>query len=181
MLVALGHGVFGFAETRAAAEAGATAFTHLGNGLPHQVPRQENPILAALYEEGLDATLIGDGHHLPDPLLDLIVRVKGPERCALVSDLAPAGGLAPGRHVIFGSEVELTEAGKLFNPATGYLAGSAQTLPDAATRLLGRGWPPGRIRTLARATPLRMLGLSGADLPAGGSLRLDPDAGFVPA
>ncbi|MFW5744901.1 MAG: N-acetylglucosamine-6-phosphate deacetylase, partial [Spirochaetota bacterium] len=108
VIVSLGHQMAGYEEVRRAADAGASMLTHLGNGMPHEVGRHENPLLAGLAEERLEAGIIADGHHLPGELVRLIVRVKGAERVALVSDAAPVAGLPPGRYTTLGNDVEVT-------------------------------------------------------------------------
>ena len=47
------------------AEAGAQLLTHLGNGVATTLDRHHNPIMAGLAQDGLHASLITDGHHLP--------------------------------------------------------------------------------------------------------------------
>ncbi|MFW5745827.1 MAG: N-acetylglucosamine-6-phosphate deacetylase, partial [Spirochaetota bacterium] len=108
VIVSLGHHMAGYEAVRRAADAGATMLTHLGNGVPHEVGRHDNPLLAGLAEERLAAGIIADGHHLPDELVRLIVRVKGAERVVLVSDAAPVAGLPPGRYTTLGNDVEVT-------------------------------------------------------------------------
>ena len=39
--------------------------THLGNGMPNQVHRHNNPVMAGLAAHRLAATIITDGFHLP--------------------------------------------------------------------------------------------------------------------
>ena len=163
VLVSLGHHIAGYEAVRRAADAGAAMLTHLGNGLPHEVGRHENPLLAGLAEERLTAGVIADGHHLPDELVRLIVRVKGAERVVLVSDAAPLAGLPAGRYTTLGNEVEVTADGLVVNPRTRYLAGSGRTLLECANHAVGAG-------TLTPSDAVRM----GVDNPAR-MIGVDPD------
>lgn len=126
--VSLGHQTAGNAEVRAAAAAGATALTHLGNGVAATVNRHDNPIWAGLAEDDLTAMLITDGHHLPASLIKIALRVKGVERVVVVSDATALTGQLPGKYKMFGSDVVLSDSGRLYNPVTGYLAGSGSTM-----------------------------------------------------
>ena len=65
MVVSLGHHLADRDTIRAAADAGATAATHLGNGIPNLLPRHPNPLWAQLDEDRLTALIITDGWHLP--------------------------------------------------------------------------------------------------------------------
>jgi N-acetylglucosamine-6-phosphate deacetylase len=63
--VAIGHTHATAEQIHAAAAAGATLSTHLGNGIAGMLPRHPNPIWAQLADERLNATFIADGHHIP--------------------------------------------------------------------------------------------------------------------
>lgn len=157
--VSLGHHAADADLIAAACDAGATALTHLGNGIPHQIDRHRNPLFAGLAEDRLCACVIGDGHHLPWGLLQLILRAKGMANSVLVSDASPLAGLPPGTYACFGGTAVIDPGGRLYNPATGYLTGSAQTLRQVvnATRL-ALGLDDAQIHALAVANPLRLIG-----------------------
>lgn len=133
--VSLGHQMADERDLSKLAEAGATALTHLGNGMPAMVPRHDNAIWAGLANDDLYATIIADGHHLPASLLKTIIRAKGAARCILISDVSSLAGLAPGRYECMGTEVVLDATGRLYDPATGYMAGSSATLLTCVNHL----------------------------------------------
>lgn len=175
MTVALGHHLGTADEIDAAVRAGATGLTHLGNGLPHRIDRHRNPLIDGLADQRLAACVIGDGHHLPWNLLSVILRAKGIERCALVSDASSLAGMEPGTYPCFGATACLTPEGRLYNPDTGYLMGSALTIRgvvNATRRALSL--TDADIHRLAVENPLRLIGCEGSvgsiDLPraAGG-------------
>jgi N-acetylglucosamine-6-phosphate deacetylase len=159
--VSLGHHLAGADDLARAVDAGATALTHLGNGLPHLVDRHRNPLIDGLAEDRLQAMVIGDGHHLPWNLLKVILRAKGLERCALVSDAAPVANHPPGTYACLGGTGVIDGAGRLADPATGYLMGSTFTIRrvvNATRRALGLD--DATMRRLAIANPLRLIGLA---------------------
>ncbi len=158
--VSLGHQMAGADDLRRLVRAGATALTHLGNGVPLILPRHDNPIWAGLANDDLAATIIADGHHLPASLLKTIIRTKGPERCILVSDGSPLAGLPAGRYSSMGMQVVLEPSGRLFDPATGYLAGSSATLRMcveylASLSLVGAD----ELTLMAFDNPLKLIGV----------------------
>src|SRR5207245_1481677 len=60
---------------------------------------------AALLLDDLTVELIGDGHHVPAALLQLVHKVKGPQRVCLVTDAMRAAGLGPGDYRLGGADV----------------------------------------------------------------------------
>ena len=133
--VSLGHQLAEYDTVAPAAVAGATSLTHLGNGVPSTLNRHNNPIWAGLAEDKLTAMLITDGHHLPPPLIKLILRIKGVERVVITSDGTALTGMPPGQYNMFGSNVTLDENGRLYNPETGYLSGSGSTMLQCMNHL----------------------------------------------
>ena len=121
---ALGHTGAEGDTLRAAADAGATLSTHLGNGVASPLPRHPNPIWDQAGVDGLTASLIADGHHLDLNTLKVLVRAKGPERVILVSDASPLAGLPPGDY----GPGSVHPSGKIVLAETHYLAGSNQPL-----------------------------------------------------
>jgi N-acetylglucosamine-6-phosphate deacetylase len=160
VVVACGHDAMTADSLRAAARAGATAITHLGNGLPLTLPRHPNPLWAGLGEDALSATLIADGRHLDPAVLRVIVRAKGLERCIVVSDVASIAGQPPGVYEVGGQRAEVTADGSVVKPGTGYLAGSGVLLGEALHRL--KKWlelSDEDCRRLAWDNPRQLLGL----------------------
>jgi len=133
VIAAIGHSDAGAEVVARAAAAGARLSTHLGNGLPHMLPKLANPLMAQLAEDRLAASFIADGIHLPVPALRAMVRAKGPGRAILVTDAVAAAGAPPGRYGFAGMAIEGAVDGSVRLPGTRTLAGSALTL-DAAIR-----------------------------------------------
>jgi N-acetylglucosamine-6-phosphate deacetylase len=133
--VAIGHTNASPEQIRRAVNAGARLSTHLGNGSAGMIPRHANVLWPQLADDRLTATLIADGHHLPDDMLKTILRAKGTERCILVSDTVSVAGLPPGRYETpVGGKVELHKNGRLSLAETEFLAGAALPLKDGILR-----------------------------------------------
>ena len=122
--VAIGHTAASPDQIADAIAAGATLSTHLGNGCASMLPRHPNVIWEQLAADGLFASLIADGHHLPAATVKAMVRAKGVERTILVTDAIAAAGCAPGRYRIGAVECELGPDGRVSLPGTPFLAGS---------------------------------------------------------
>ncbi len=137
--VSCGHQLAGPADLARLAEAGATALTHLGNGMPNLVHRHNNPLLAGLAEERLKILFIADGHHLPHHVLKVLARAAGAARLIATSDASPAAGLPPGAYHVLGNAAVLEPDGKLHNPEKQCLVGSSATLLQCMNVLHGLG------------------------------------------
>ena len=125
---AAGHCNAAAAEIRAAVEAGLVMSTHLGNGSHQMLPRLDNYIQAQLSEDGLYASFIADGHHVPFYTLKNFVRAKGIERTVLVSDAIMAADMGPGTYKLGDFEVVVSEALRCTKAGHAGLAGSALTM-----------------------------------------------------
>src|SRR4029079_3710443 len=96
-----------------------------------------------------------DGFHLPDAVIKVIMRVKGPN-ALLASDAVYLSGLKPGRYTThIGGKVVLTDDGRLHlakNP--GLLAGSVQMLIRSVEHLIRAGLSdPGEAWEMASTRP----------------------------
>jgi len=158
--ISLGHQLATADDLERLRASGAKALTHLGNAVPSVLRRHENPIWAGLANDGLFATIITDGHHLPTDLIKVIVRAKGPGLLVVVSDAAPIAGLPPGRYQTLGNQVVLDECGKLYNPETGYLVGSSATMLDCMNHLASLDLlSPEDLLRVGLDNPLKLAGL----------------------
>ncbi len=132
VIVAIGHSHATPAQIHAAADAGASLSTHLGNGLGSPLPRHPNLLWAQLAEDRLAATFIADGHHLPTDTLKSMLRAKGISRSILVSDAVALGGMPVGVYQAgVGGAVEVTSDGRVIGASGGgFLAGAYRPLTD---------------------------------------------------
>ncbi len=168
--VAVGHSLATEEEISLAMEAGASLSTHLGNGSPAMLPRLKNHIWAQLARDGLFASLIADGFHVPESTMKVFARAKGPGKLILISDAAPMGGLAPGCYKWGSSDVDVYADGHLGLAGTQYLAGAGHLL-DRAIPVFRQASGCTLRQTVAMVTdnPVRLLKLDGntGDFKAG--------------
>ena len=157
--VAVGHSWFTAADLDRLAVAGATALTHLGNGLPNMIPRHDNPMWVGLAHAAFTVMLITDGQHLPAPVLTTMVRAVGAERLVVVSDASPVAGLPPGRYSVLGNEAILEPSGRFYNPEKQCLVGSSATMAACMAHLAALDvLSTQALRQVGFHNPLRLIG-----------------------
>src|SRR5262249_53584831 len=173
IVVALGHTGANPARIRDAVKAGARLSTHLGNGCHAVLPRHDNYLWEQLACDELWASLICDGHHLPEPVVRCMLRVKTPARTVLTCDASPLAGLPPGRYGEWGQEFEVLPGGKVVVAGTSYLAGSgAFTDHCVGTTVRFAGVGLREAVDMASARPPELLGLPVPRLEAGATTDL---------
>lgn len=164
--VSLGHSHATPEQFHAAAVAGASFSTHLGNGISQTLPRHPNSIWAQLADDRLTAGFIADGHHLPDDTLVAMLRAKGIDRSFVVSDSVALAGSVPGRYCTpVGGEVELHADGRLNVAGTPYLAGAALCLRAGLGTLLRCGFTLYEAVRMTAANPGRIAARGGTLTP----------------
>lgn len=172
-VVSLGHSGADAEAARAGLAAGARMATHLFNAMPPLHHRQPG-LVGALLASGATLGVIADGVHLDPLILDLVVRLAGPARVALVSDTLAAAGAPPGPGPL--GEQTVHSDGRVVRRADGTLAGSAMLL-DTCLRN-ARDWlswlAPAEVLRMATQTPADLLGLAGK-----GRLEVGADADLV--
>jgi N-acetylglucosamine-6-phosphate deacetylase len=185
VVVAIGHTAATPAQIRDAVAAGATLSTHLGNGSHAALSRHDNYVWEQLAADGLWASIIPDGFHLPDSLIKVILKVKTPARTIITCDASTLAGLPPGRYREWDTEFEVQPGGKVVVPGTPFLAGSG-VFADRCIPVVMRaaGVSLRDAIDMASARPRELLGLPSWKLGAGCSTPLmlfdwEPGGAFV--
>jgi N-acetylglucosamine-6-phosphate deacetylase len=134
--IAIGHTAATTAQILAAVNAGATLSTHLGNGAHPVLKRHPNCIWDQLGESRLTASVISDGHHLPDSVLRSIVAAKTPERIVITCDASGLAGCEPAAYSTpFGGFEVLADGRIVVAGQRTLLAGSALTTEVCVARM----------------------------------------------
>jgi len=146
---------------RAAADAGLSVFTHLGNGCPAELPRHDNIVQRALsLRERLWLCFIADGVHIPFFALGNYLRAAGLERTVVVSDAVFPAGLGPGTYTVRGKQVRVGEDLAIRAPDGPHLMGSAVTMRRQVENLRTHlGLDAAAVRRLTAENPRRAVGL----------------------
>lgn len=135
VVIAIGHTAATPEQIIAAVDAGARLSTHLGNGSAALVHRHRNHIFEQLSDPRLTASLIADGHHIPESLLRIFLKVKTPRMTVLTCDAAGWAGCPPGVYESALGRSEILPSGKLVVAGqTELLAGSADETDVCVTQ-----------------------------------------------
>lgn len=176
IVVSSGHSLATPADLERLSKAGAIALTHLGNGLPHQLHKFNNPLWSGLADDRYIAMMIGDGHHIPGGVLKAMIRAKGVARCIIVSDAAPVAGLPPGNYTTLGNEAVLEESGLFHNPKKGYLVGSSYTLLKCMNYIASLiVFSLDELLELGFYNPLHLIDVDPSAIPQDQLIQYDPD------
>jgi len=164
ILVSLGHAAPPEDVLQQAVMAGASHITHLYNAMSSLEKagplRRAGLAEMALVCDGLTVEVIADGFHLPIALLQLVVRAKGPERVALVTDAMRAAGSPDGRYRL--GDMGVTVQDGMAVTDEGSLAGSIATMDQLVRNAVERmGLPLAQALEMATLTPARILGIDG--------------------
>ena len=158
--VSLGHHMALSDDLAKLREAGARSITHLGNALPHEISKHDNPIWASLANDRLSAMIITDGHHISPAMIKVFVRTKGVARTIVVSDASPVAGLPPGKYNTMSNEIILEKDGRLHNPEKRCLVGSSATMLECMNYLASLElMSPDELRKVGFYNPLALIGV----------------------
>jgi len=160
IVVAMGHTAADHATVIAAAAAGISLSTHLGNALPQPQPKFLNPLIAQLAEDRLFASFIADGIHVPPHALGVLLRAKGSRRSILITDATAAADTPPGIYPFAGMRIEHGADGSVREPGSDVLAGSALRLDQAVRNVVAWGYADtGQAIAMASSRPAALLGM----------------------
>jgi len=174
ILLSAGHSGASYEQMQQAIEHGIRYVTHAFNAMPGIHHRSPGLLTAALLDSRVTIELIADGVHIHPAVLELAIRLKGPDGIVLVSDGTRAVGLPDGDYELGGQMARLNK-GKMTLP-DGTIAGSAMPLL-AGVRLMtvSLGKQIYESVRLATLNPARVLGVENRI----GSLAIDKEATFL--
>ena len=136
--VALGHSNATFDEAKKAVDAGASVWVHAYNGM-RGLTHRELGMVGAMYQlPHTYAELICDSHHVDPKACDILLKQKGVENIALITDCMTAGGLEDGDYML-GEFPVVVENGTARLKSTGNLAGSILKLKDGLKNVVEWG------------------------------------------
>jgi N-acetylglucosamine-6-phosphate deacetylase len=159
--VSLGHTNASTEVLRQAIDAGATGFTHLGNGCPRELDRHDNILWRVFESQGLQVTLIPDRIHVSPSLFRLAHRELGARRIFYTTDAMSAAGMPPGRYPLGKLQLEVGADQVVRQPGKPLFAGSALRPVDGvfrAAQMLGCSWR--EVWKRFSEAPARFMGLN---------------------
>jgi N-acetylglucosamine-6-phosphate deacetylase len=159
VIVAAGHTLASYAQLEAARQEGLHGFTHVFNAMTPLGSREPGAVGAAADFDECWASVIADGEHVHAASLRLMLKAKGAQRLALVSDAMPPIGTSARSFMLQGSEINVS--GGRCTDQRGTLAGSMLDMASAVQRAseLMRVGRAVAVR-MATSTPASVLGLA---------------------
>jgi len=158
ILVSAGHSGASFEQMQQAIETGVRHLTHAFNAMSGIHHRRPGLLTAALLDPRVSIELIADGVHIHPAVLEMTLRLTGPDRAVLVSDGTRAVGMPDGEYELGGRQVRLSR-GKMTLP-DGTIAGGASSLLEGIRFMTGTvGRPLYESVRMASLNPARLLGL----------------------
>jgi N-acetylglucosamine-6-phosphate deacetylase len=132
----MGHHLASDDDMARAVKAGAKLCTHVGNGIPNEIHRHNNPLWWQLSCDDVSGMFITDGHHLPADLIKVAFRAKETSRFIVTSDASPLAGMPAGKYVVFsGLPVVIDDTGLIYSEQSKSLAGSHSTMMECMNHL----------------------------------------------
>ena len=158
--VQAGHTDAGFEEAEGYFAWGIDSMCHTFNAARPIHHREPGILTAALINREIYCEAICDFHHLHPAAVQLIYRMKGPERMVVISDSANVTGLADGEYEIGGGKYLVVD-GTPRAHGGGTLCGGACFLDGCVRNLISVGIPAEEAVRMASRTPAERLGLGG--------------------
>lgn len=150
VLAAIGHSDADYDQVKVALAAGYRHVTHLYSCMStvhrRNAYRYAGVVESAYLLNGLTVEIIADGIHLPAPLLELVYRMIGPDRTALVTDSMRGAGMPDGLSILGSRE-----------------NGQQVLIEDGVAKLMDRTAFAGSVATAERLVR-NMLHMAGATL-----------------
>jgi N-acetylglucosamine-6-phosphate deacetylase len=156
-IISIGHTRADLKTLDDACEAGARHLTHFMNAMAPLHHRTPGPIAWGLSRDDVTFDLIADGIHLDPFMLRLLLKLKGANGIALISDAIAAAGKGDGDYQIWGETITVKD-GRTAN-ASGSIAGSVISMLDAVRLLRSLGVSFLDLARMASTNPARLLGL----------------------
>lgn len=111
IIAAIAHTDAIYEEVLEAVENGYSLATHLYSAMSgvtrRDTYRYAGVIESAFLIDEMDVEIIGDGIHVPPPLLKLVYKIKGADRIALITDAMRAAGMPEGDSILGNKETGL--------------------------------------------------------------------------
>lgn len=172
--VSAGHSYATYEQMMNGIENGISEATHMFNGMRSFDHREPGIVGACLLDDRVTCEMICDGIHLHPAAMQIIIKMKGDEKVALISDSIRANGIPDGVYDYQGSKV--TVKNNEVRLPDGTLAGSTLSLNHAVRNLVKMTGIdlPTAVR-MASLNPARQIGLSETK----GSIEIGKDADII--
>jgi N-acetylglucosamine-6-phosphate deacetylase len=146
IVVSMGHSDATYSEAEKGWRAGARGITHLFNAMRGFHHREPGIAGFGLLNRDIYVEVIADPDHLHPATLEMIFKMKSPERILIVSDSV--------------KDTKATGRGRRVADAHGTLQGGSMTVTESSRRLIEMGFDEVIVRNAVAANPERYLQLT---------------------
>lgn len=151
--VSVGHTAASCPVVQDAFERGATSVTHIFNAMPSLHHREPGPIGAALASDTVYAELILDFLHVKPEAAKLVMKAKGTDLVAVITDSCEAAGMPDGAYTLCGRAIRVIN-GEARMP-DGRLASSTVFMDREYAHILQLGFTERDAAKMLHEVPLR--------------------------
>lgn len=134
-----GHSDATYEEAMHGYELGVRHATHLFNAMSGLVHRKPGLVGAVLMTEDMYTEIIGDGLHVHPAIIKYVIRTKGPDKVAIITDSLKPTMQKEGKLLANGVEVEMLNGLWVTKGNTDLIQGSALTMHKAFKNLISWG------------------------------------------
>lgn len=168
IISSIGHTNATFADCDAAFKAGCSLMTHFYSCMStitrRNAYRYAGVIEYGYWQDGMNIEIIADGIHVPADLLKLVVKIKGVDKIALVTDSMRAAGMPEGPSILGsldGGQEVIVEDGVAKLPDRSAFAGSVATADRLVRTMINDGGVSlnDAVR-MATLNPARIMGIA---------------------
>ena len=168
IVISGGHSAADYDTFQRARAAGMTHLTHFCNAMMPIHHLRPTMVTGGLLADDVLVEIITDGVHLSDPMIELIARMKGPDRVMVITDAIRAAACPDGIYTLGGLRVRVADgcarlADVPYDPkaVVSNVAGSIALYCDCFRRLVRvTGWPLEQAVKAAGYNQLRSLGIT---------------------
>lgn len=156
-IAAMGHTDATYEQAMRAIERGVTHVTHCFNAMRPLGHRDPGVLGAVMTSDAVTAELIGDGAHVDYAVGRLLIRAKGSDRVALITDAMPLAGTSDGDGQWEGQPIRV-EGGKAVRVADNTIIGGVITLDQTVRNAVAHlGVPLHEAWAMASSVPARAM------------------------
>jgi len=155
IMVAGGHTDATFAETEQGIEWGVTLSNHTCNAQRSIHHREPGALGAYLLNDDVYCELICDFFHVHPEMVRLVMRLKGPDKVAMISDSIIGAGLKPGKYEFSGKTINIDAEGWSKLP-DGTISGSTKSMAFGIKNMVELGYSIEDVSKMASFVPAKL-------------------------
>ena len=161
VVLLMGHTDATYDEAMRGVGMGIRHTTHLFNAMSGLMHRYPGVVGAALMHDEVNVEIIGDGKHVHKDIIMFVIRTKGTDKVAIITDSLRPTNQREGVLTANGVEVEMGDGLWVTKGNPDLIQGSSLTMHKAFRNLVGWGLTIPEASAVTSTTPARIYGLKG--------------------